>query len=272
MVNDTIIANQLAMLPGFSDQHPLTNFAQDSGLLESLNELQQAIKKATDYAAISFSAGGFDAGLFSAVAIIKAWHLKHSKTAKTEFVFIGDTSHMESIAKKIDFDLTTPSRVNRSLDRAWARLNCGDNTAAVFLFPPLDADFSTDDLAWIADRVHYCGGLIVAGSGVCRLMKQSGIESDEMIDLFLLDLLLLFAKSRAGSEADGFVLAACEQLAPYLPVPRLIVDDSLVRWSVDDEYPYSIGRTSVFGANRFALLSLAIELQLGSNGIDIDGT
>ena len=93
-----------------------------------------------------------------------------------------------------------------------------------------------------------------------------------MIDLFLLDLLLLFAKSRAGSEADGFVLAACEQLAPYLPVPRLIVDDSLVRWSVDDEYPYSIGRTSVFGANRFALLSLAIELQLGSNGIDIDGT
>jgi glycine dehydrogenase subunit 2 len=260
--SDKIIANQLAMLPGFENQHPLINSEQGAGMLSSLYELQQALEIETGYASFNFLSAGIAPGLFSIIAMIKAWHLRHSKSARSEFVVIGDPRPFEIVAGQIEFDLLTPPRAITSVDRPWARLNCGDNTAGVFLFPPAGADISIADVRWIADRVHYCGGLIVADAGVCQLIKQSGIDSEEIVDLYLLGLNELFGIIGVSPDNDCFALAASEQLSPLLPVPRLVLEDSAVRWSDDDEYPLSVGRTGAFGANKYALLSLAIELQL----------
>lgn len=263
-MNDKIIANQLAMLPGFENQHPLINAEQGAGMLGSLYELQQALEQESGYTSFSFTTAGIDSGLFSLIAMIKAWHLRQTKSARTEFVLIGDATQFEFVSSKIDFELLTQPRAAPAVDRAWARLNCGDNTAGVFLFPPVDADISVADVRWIADRVHYCGGLIVANSNVCRLIKRSGTDSDEIVDLYLLGLNQLFGLEQVPTAIDCFVLAAGEQLSPLLPVPRLALDDSVVRWSGEDEFPLSVGRTGAFGANKFALLSIAIELQLRS--------
>ena len=262
--SDKIIADQLAMLPGFENQHPLINPEQGAGLLSSLYELQQALEIESGYASFNFLSAGIDPGLFSIIAMIKAWHLRNSKSARSEFVVIGDAAPFESVARQIDFDLLTPPRAITSVDRPWARLNCGDNTAGVFLFPPAGANISIADVRWIADRVHYCGGLIVADSGICQLIRHSGIDSEEIVDLYLLDLNQLFGITAIPNSDDCFALAAGEQLSPLLPVPRLVLEESVVRWSGDDEYPLSVGRTGIFGANKFALLSLAIELQLQS--------
>jgi glycine dehydrogenase subunit 2 len=270
MTSNKIIANQLAMLPGFENHHPLINPELGTGMLNSLCELRHAVVEQCGYASISFSSLGIDTGLFSVIAMIKAWQMQESKTAKTEFVLIGDATRFEYVRRQIDLDLIVPARKIKSIDRAWARFNCGDNTAAVFLIPPVEVDISISDLRWIADRVHYCGGLIVGDSNICRLMKQSGVAAAEIVDIFLLDLCQLFELSTATSTADCFALAACEQLSPFLPVPRLVLQDSVVRWSNDDDYPLSVGRTSAFGSNNFALLSLAIELQLHLNGADAD--
>lgn len=269
MLSNKITAKHLASQSGFENLHPLAHPQLGIGMLDSIYELQQAIEKDTDYTSVSFSCARFETGLFSAIAMIKAWHLRHSKTTKTEYVFIGNVTQLEAVTGQIEFDLKSPPRAVTSVDRPWARLNCGDNTAAVFLFPPEDVEFSVADVAWVVDRVHYCGGLIVANSSVCRLIKKSKIKSEDLIDLYLLDLSQLFDSRESESQADCFALATNEQLAPFLPIPRLVLGDSLVRWSDDYEYPYSIGRTSVFGANRFELLSLAIELQLGSMGSEV---
>ncbi len=268
-MNNKIIANQLAMLSGFENHHPLVNPEQGTGMLNSIYELQQAVAEECDYDSIHFSSGGIDTALFSIIAMIKAWY-QQSKTAKTEFVLIGDVAQFDLVHRQIDFDLLASPQAINSIDRAWARFNCGDNTAAVFLIPPVNVDVSVADVRWIADRVHYCGGLIVADSNICRLLKQSGIAADEIVDMYLLDLFRLFGLSATASGADCFALAASEQLSALLPVPRLVLDDSLTRWSSDDEYPLSVGRTSAFGASNFALLSLAIELQLHGNGGDSD--
>ena len=270
MMSNKIIADQLAMIPGFENHHPLINPEQGAGMLNSLGELQQAVAEQCGYASISFSTLGIDTALFSVIAMIKAWQLQESKTAKTEFVLIGDAKRFDNVRGQIDFDLIVPARKIKSIDRAWARFNCGDNTAAVFLFPPEGIDISIADLRWIADRVRFCGGLIVADSNVCRLMKQSGVAAAEIVDIFLLDLYPLFGLSGVPSVSERIALAASEQLSPFLPVPRLVLQDSLVRWSSDDDFPLSIGRTSAFGSNNFALLSLAIELQLHLNDEDAD--
>ena len=262
--SDKIIANQLAMLPGFENQHPLINPEQGAGMLSSLHELQQALENESGFASFSFLSTGIDPGLFSIIAMIKAWHLRHSKSARSEFVVIGDATPFEYVARQINFDLLTPPRAITSVDRPWARLNCGDNTAGVFLFPPADVDIPIADVRWIAERVRYCGGLIVADSSICQLIKRSGIDSEEIVDLYLLGLNQLFGITGVSTATDCFALAAGEQLSPLLPVPRLVLEDSAVRWSGDDEFPLSVGRTGAFGANKFALLSLAIELQLRS--------
>ena len=261
---EKIIADQLAMLPGFENQHPLINPGQGAGLLSSLYELQQALEIESGCTSVNFLSPGIDPGLFSIIAMIKAWHLRHSKSARSEFVVIGDAEPFEFVARQIEFDLLMPPRAITSVDRPWARLNCGDNTAGVFLFPPAGANISIADVRWIADRVHYCGGLIVADSGICQLIKRAGIDSEAIVDLYLLDLNQLFGTTAVSAASDCFALAAGEQLSPLLPVPRLVLEDSALRWSGDDEYPLSVGRTGTFGANKFALLSLAIELQLRS--------
>jgi glycine dehydrogenase subunit 2 len=267
MMNNKIIANQLAMLGGFESHHPLMNSKQGTGVLNSLYELQQAVVEQCDYAAISFSSLAIDTGLFSVIAMIKAWQAQQSKAAKTEYVLIGDARQYEFIGAQTGLDLIVPAREIKSIDRAWARFNCGEKTAAFFLVPPAEVDISVADVRWIADRVHFCGGLIVGDSNICRLMKQSGVATDGIVDIFLLDLFQLFGLSSAATTADCFALAACEQLSSFLPVPRLVLRDSLAQWSSDDEYPFSVGRTSAFGGNKFALLSLAIELKLHLNGI-----
>ena len=268
-MNNKIIANQLAMLPGFENHHPLVHPEQGTGMLNSLYELQQAVAEDCDYDSIHFSSGGIDTALFSIIAMIKAWH-QQSKAAKPEFVLIGNAAQFDLVHRQIDFDLLASPQAINSIDRAWARFNCGDNTAAVFLTPTVDVDVSVADVRWIADRVHYCGGLIVADSNICRLLKQSGIAADEIVDIYLLDLFRLFGLSATANGIECFALAACEQLSAFLPVPRLVLDDSLIRWSSDDEYPLSVGRTSAFGASNFALLSLAIELQLHGNSLGTD--
>jgi glycine dehydrogenase subunit 2 len=262
--SDKIIADQLAMLPGFENQHPLVNSEQGTGMLSSLYELQQALEIESGYASFSFLNAGIDPGLFSIIAMIKTWHQRNSKLARSEFVVIGDPAPFDSVARQINFDLLTPPRAITSVDRPWARLNCGDNTACVFLFPPAGVNISIADVRWIADRVHYCGGLIVADSGICQLIKRSGIDLEEIVDLYLLDLNQLFGVTTVSTSNNCFALAAGERLSPLLPVPRLVMEESEVRWSGDDEYPLSVGRTGAFGANKFALLSLAIELQLHS--------
>ena len=270
MSGNKLTAKHLASQSGFENQHPLVNPVLGVGMLSSVYELQQAIENDTGCASVSFSCTQFETGIFSTIAMIKAWHLQYSEATKTEFIFIGDVAQIETVTGQIEFDLKSPPRAVTSVDRPWARLNCGDKTAAVFLFPPQDVEFTAADVAWIVDRVHYCGGLIVADSSVCRLLKRSNFKSEDLIDLYLLDLCRLFDLPGSGPQTECCALAASEQLAPFLPVPRLISNDSLVRWSEDHEYPDSIGRTSVFGASRFDLLSLAIELQLGSTGLQVD--
>lgn len=263
--NDKIIANQLAMLPGFANQHPLINQQQGAGLLNSLYELQQTIGEKSGYSSISFSSSGIDSALFSVIAMIKAWHLRQTKSSRSQFVLIGDPAQFEFVAGQVEFDLLTQPRAVTSVDRPWARLNCGNNTAGVFLLPPADADISASDVRWVADRVHYCGGLIVANSHICRLLKQSGIDSDQIVDVYLLNLNQLFGINEAPGVSNCFALATGDLLSAFLPLPRLISDDSAVRWSSDDEFPLSVGRTGAFSVNKFALLSLVIEIQLGSS-------
>ena len=271
MMNNKIIANQLAMLPGFENHHPLASPELGAGMLNSLYELQQARVEQCDCASISFSSNGIDAVLFSVIAMIKALQTQQSIIGKTELVLIGDAKQYEFLGLQPDFDLIVPAREIKSIDRAWARFNCGDNTAAVFLAPPAEVDISVADVRWIADRVHFCGGLIVGDANICRLMKQSNRSATGIVDIYLLDIMQLCElSSPAGT--DCFALAAREPISEFLPIPRLDMVDSLVRWSNDDEYPLSVGRINTFGASMLALLSLAIELQLQSGETQADTT
>jgi len=178
MTGDKIIANQLAMLPGFANQHPLINPQQGMGMMSSLYELQQALEKITGYTSISFSSAQIDTGLFSAIAMVKAWHRRQSKTVRSEFILIGDSRQLDFVGGKIDFDLTVQPQVNATVGFERTGLLCASNTAGVLLFAPDDTSISVSDVNWIADEVHRSGGLLVANSGVCRLLNQSGIAPD----------------------------------------------------------------------------------------------
>ena len=94
MIKNKVIANQLAILPGFENHHPLVNPEQGTGMLNSLYELQQAVAEECDYDSIHFSSGRIDTALFSIIAMVKAWH-QRSKTAKPEFVLIGDAAQFD---------------------------------------------------------------------------------------------------------------------------------------------------------------------------------
>jgi len=84
----------------------------------------------------------------------------------------------------------------------------------------------------------------------------------QYIDLYLIDLLQLFEIPGLTTVDTCYALVTGEQLSCFLPIPRLVMEDAVIRWSSDDDYPSSVGRTSAFGASKLSLLSIAIELQL----------
>ena len=86
------ICNRLAMLPEFSERHPLATIDRGQGFLQCMFELQEMLKAVTGMKAISLTPMAGAQGEFAGVAMIRAYHRAAGDEQRRQII-VPDAAH-----------------------------------------------------------------------------------------------------------------------------------------------------------------------------------
>ena len=86
------ICNRLAMLPEFSERHPLGTVERGQGFLQCMFELQEMLKAVTGMSAISLTPMAGAQGEFAGVTMIRAYHRAAGDEQRRQII-VPDAAH-----------------------------------------------------------------------------------------------------------------------------------------------------------------------------------
>ena len=160
------------------------------------------------------------------------------------------------------------ARGNVDLDALRAAL--GPDVVGMMLTNPNTLGLFEERLEEVVAAVHGCGGLMYGDGANMNALLGIARPGDLGFDVIHLNLHKTFSTPHgAGGPGAGPVCANAE-LAPFLPVPRVIRSDDGYR--LTSERPQSIGRVRAFHGN-FGVLVRAYSYirQLGEEGLRAAG-
>ncbi|MFO1469076.1 MAG: aminotransferase class V-fold PLP-dependent enzyme, partial [Steroidobacteraceae bacterium] len=156
------VCNQLAMLGGFLQRHPLAPESLGQGLLASLFDLQEMLKAVTGMAAVSLTPMAGAQGEFAGVAMIRAYHRARGDLERDEII-VPEAAHGTNPAtatmcgcqvREIRCD------ANGDVDIDALRAVLGPRTAGIMLTNPSTLGVFERRIEEVRDLVHAAGGLL----------------------------------------------------------------------------------------------------------------
>ena len=256
-----------AALLGFTKSHPMVADNLCQGALKLIFRLERFLAEITglDYASIQPGAGAH--GELAGMLIINAYH-QHQNNQRIKII-IPDTAHGTNPASAALCSYTPiliKSGPNGVLEPKTVAAVMDEETAGIMVTNPNTLGLFEEYIQEIADIVHKKGGLVYCdGANMNAVMgmvdmKQIGI------DLIHLNLHKTFSTPHGGGGPGSGPICVTEKLAPFLPIPRVVVEDS--KFFLKCDYPLSIGRLIGFNGH-FTVLVKAYSyiLSMGASGL-----
>ncbi|MGC8972303.1 MAG: aminomethyl-transferring glycine dehydrogenase subunit GcvPB [bacterium] len=261
------IDEALAELDGFVDIHPYMDECYVQGALKILYELEEFLCKITGMSAFTLQPAAGAHGELTGLLIAKAYF--RDRKEKRDLVIIPDSAHGTNPAsaamagfkvvevKSDDRGLVSPSVIKPFLN---------DNVALIMLTNPNTLGLFEEDIEEIAYLVHNVGGLLYYDganlNGIVGIVRPG----DMGFDIVHLNLHKTFSAPHGGGGPGAGPLGVKESLAPFLPVPRVILKDGF--YSLDSNFPKSIGRVKCFYGNFSVLIKAYCYIRLlGKEGL-----
>jgi glycine dehydrogenase subunit 2 len=118
----------------------------------------------------------------------------------------------------------------------------------------------------VAEIVHDKGGFVFGDGANLNALIGKGRPGDFGIDAMQFNLHKTFSTPHGGGGPGSGPVGVCEELAPYLPVPRPLKQEDGYRLSSD--FPKSIGRVRAFSGN-FGIMvrAYAFIREMGADGL-----
>jgi glycine dehydrogenase subunit 2 len=242
-----------ASIPGFAGAHPLLPESLSQGALELMHDLQGYLGEITGLPAVTLQPAAGSQGELTGMLIFAAYH-KHKGRARTK-VLIPDTAHgtnpasaalcgFTSVAIKSGPDgVLLPGAVAELMD---------EDTAGIMITNPNTLGLFEDNIRQVADIVHQKGGLVYGdGANMNAVMGIVNI-GDLGVDVLHLNLHKTFSTPHGGGGPGAGPVCVTPELAPFLPVPRVVKDGDAYR--LDEDYPLSVGKVHAFYGNFGILL------------------
>ncbi len=268
------VCNRLAMLPEFTERHPLGAVEHAQGFLECMFELQDMLKAVTGMTAISLTPMAGAQGEFAGVAMIRAYHDARGDHERREII-VPDAAHGTNPATATMCGCTAveiPTAPDGDVDLDALRNAVGPQTAGIMLTNPSTLGVFERQITEIAEIVHTAGGLLYYDGANLNAILGRALPGDMGFDVIHLNLHKTFSTPHGGGGPGSGVVGVNERLEPFLPVP--IVgrdgedDGGQYVWLTEAERPQSIGRLSAFMGNAGILLRAYIYMRLlGADGM-----
>ncbi|PSR24139.1 MAG: glycine dehydrogenase (aminomethyl-transferring) [Sulfobacillus acidophilus] len=237
-----------ASLPGFADVHPLQPDYTVQGLLELLYTLQEGLKELAGMDAMTLQPAAGAHGELTGVLMIRAY-LRDQGEARTTIV-IPDSAHgtNPATAAMAGYQVkVVPSNRRGGVDVAALRALVDSQTAGLMLTNPNTLGLFEEDILEIAEIVHRAGGLVYYDGANANAIMGRVRPGDMGFDVVHLNLHKTFSTPHGGGGPGAGPVGVKARLAPYLPYPRLIRDDTGLRWDYGRDH--SIGKVRSFYGN-----------------------
>lgn len=262
--------NQLAMLPGLVDRHPLSPDSLSQGFMACMYELQEILKDVTGMKQVSLAPMAGAQGEFAGVAMIRAYHDARNDSARTE-ILVPDAAHgtNPATATMCNYKVREiPTNSEGDVDLEALRAAVGPHTAGIMLTNPSTLGVFEREIKQIAEIIHTAGGLLYYDGANLNAILGKVKPGDMGFDVIHMNLHKTFSTPHGGGGPGAGPVGVSERLIPYLPVPMVAKHDDAYSWLTEKQCPQTMGRLSSFMGNAGVLLRAYVYARmLGREGM-----
>ena len=263
------VNEEIARFPGFTAIHPYQPIEEVQGILELLYNFEQHLCAIFGYDAFTFQPAAGAHGELTSLLMIKAYHQDKGNQHKNKII-IPDSSHgtnPASVAMVGYEPVVIKSNGRGNIDVDALRKAVGDDTAGLMLTNPNTLGLFDEHILKVADIVHKAGGLLYydgananATLGICR-------PADLGFDVAHFNLHKTFSTPHGCGGPGSGPVGVNKKLEPFLPVPRVVKEDSHYALRVTG-YDKSIGKVHSFHGNINVIVkAYAYVRGLGAKGL-----
>ena len=237
-----------ASLEGFTGAHPLLPAALSQGTLRLMFELEGFLKEITGMDAVTLQPAAGAHGEFTGMLLIYAYH--KSKGMQRSKMIIPDTAHGTNPAsaaicgyrpvpvKSNEMGILSTESIAEVMDA---------DTAGIMITNPNTLGLFEENIRMIADIIHAKDGLVYCDGANMNALMGIGHMGEMGIDVLHLNLHKTFSTPHGGGGPGSGPVCVREHLEPFLPVPRVVMENGEYRLS--EAFPESIGKMHAFYGN-----------------------
>jgi glycine dehydrogenase subunit 2 len=219
-----------AALPGFACLHPLQDDNHIQGALRLLYETRTMLEEIAGLHEVSLQPAAGAHGEFTALKVIRAYYADHGQPERT-VVLAADTAHGTNPASctMCGASVQTVKTIDGQTDlehlKEVIKVIGPQNIAALMITNPSTAGLFDSNIKKIADIMHDAGAkLYLDGANMNALLGRVR-PGDFGADAMHYNTHKTFSTPHGGGGPGSGPIAVTEELAPYLPVPQVMMAD-----------------------------------------------
>lgn len=263
------INDQLIEVPQLRDVHPLQKTDDVQGILEITWRLEQMIAEISGMAAVTFQAPGGSAGIWTNIAMIRAYHAARGEANQRDEVITTIFSHPSNAAaaKVAGYKvITVYPDADGYPDLEAMKAALSDRTAAIMVTNPEDTGIYNPAIKEWVDAAHAVGALAsydqANAAGILGITRAR----DAGFDVCQFNLHKTFSAPHGCGGPAAAANAVSDALAPFLPGPR--IQKAGDRFEVHAPGPLSIGHVApAYGVVLHVVRAYAWIMALGGAGL-----
>ncbi|MDD4356779.1 MAG: aminomethyl-transferring glycine dehydrogenase subunit GcvPB [Smithellaceae bacterium] len=261
------INENVAAMPGFTGVHPDAPDAFARGNLELMYDMQKRLSSIFGMADFTLQPAAGAHGELTGVMMIKKYFEK--KGEKRHLILIPDAAHGTNPASGAlcGFEaVTLRSNMEGGVDLEHLESLMTEDVAALMLTNPNTLGLFERNIEKVAQIIHSRGGLLYGDGANANAFLGKTRPGDMGFDVIQLNLHKTFSTPHGGGGPGSGPVGVGEVLVDYLPVPRIVKNDSGYGWS--DHFPDTIGRMRAFYGNFNVMVkAYAYIRSLGAEGL-----
>jgi glycine dehydrogenase subunit 2 len=235
-----------ARLPGLSGVHPGTPEHLSQGALALMHRLQEALGEISGFPSVTLQPAAGAHGELAGMLMIRAYHEAKGNSRKK--VLIPDTAHGTNPASAAlcGYEVV-PVTSDGILSAAAVAEVMDEDVAALMVTNPNTLGLFEAEIREICDLVHARGGLVYCDGANLNALMGIARPGDMGIDVMHFNLHKTFSTPHGGGGPGSGPVGVSAELAPFLPVPVVILEGANFR--LDYDRPRAIGRMKAFFGN-----------------------
>jgi len=259
----------LANLPAMNMVHPYQDENTVQGTLEILYRLERWLAEITGTHEVCLQPAAGAHGEFLGTSLMRAYHRLNGEIEKRTEIIVPDSAHgtNPASAAMAGFKVVVvPSDGDGCVNIEVLKAAVSEHTAGLMLTNPNTLGIFEKDIERIAKTVHDAGGLLYYDGANLNAILGKARPGDMGFDIVHMNLHKTFSTPHGGGGPGAGPVGVSEELAEFLPVPRVVFDGESYR--LDYNRPHSVGKMRSFYGNVAVLLkAYAYILSLGFEGL-----